>query len=503
VTFVVTGGATFAGGTQTSLVVTTNNDGVATAELVSLVAGDHPVTATVGSSTTVPKNSTFIADETTAVITETDFSVASGAVANGSAINALSATVKDSNGNAVPNVSVTFVVTGGATFAGGTQTSLTATTNNSGVATAALVSLVAGDHPVTATVGSSTTVPKNSTFIADETTAVIAAADFSVASGAVANNTSTNALSVTVKDAGGNTVPNVSVTFVVTGGATFAGGTLTSLTATTNNSGVATAALVSLVAGDHPVTATVGSNVTVPKNSTFIADETTAVIMETDFSVASGAVANNSATNALSATVKDGNGNAVPNVSVTFIVTGGATFAGGTQTSLTATTNNSGVATAALVSLVAGEHSVTATVGANIPVTKNSAFIADETTAEITETDFSVASGAVANNSATNGLSATVKDGNGNVVPNVDVIFTVTGGATFDGISQTSLTVNTDSSGIATAGLVSLVAGDHPVTATVGSNVTVPKNSTFIADETTAEITETDFSVASGAVANN
>ncbi|WP_186369565.1 Ig-like domain-containing protein, partial [Yersinia alsatica] len=177
-------------------------------------------------------------------------------------------------------------------------------------------------------------------FIADETTAEITETDFSVASGAVANNTSTNALSATVKDGNGNVVPNVSVTFVVTGGATFAGGTLTSLTATTNNDGVATAELVSLVAGDHPVTAAVGSNVTVPKNSTFIADETTAVIMETDFSVASGAVANGSATNALSVTVKDAGGNTVPNVSVTFVVTGGATFAGGTQTSLVVTTNN-------------------------------------------------------------------------------------------------------------------------------------------------------------------
>ncbi|OVZ93156.1 hypothetical protein CBW58_07045 [Yersinia frederiksenii] len=502
VTFVVTGGATFAGGTQTSLTATTNNSGVATAALVSLVAGDHPVTATVGSSTTVPKNSTFIADETTAVITETDFSVGSGAVANNTSTNALSATVKDGNGNAVPNVSVTFVVTGGATFAGGTQTSLTATTNNSGVATAALVSLVAGDHLVTATVGSNITGPKNSAFIADETTAEIAATDFSVASGAVANGSATNALSVTVKDAGGNTVPNVSVTFVVTGGATFAGGTQTSLTATTNNSGVATAELVSLVAGDHPVTAAVGSNITVPKNSAFIADETTAVIAATDFSVASGAVANGSATNTLSATVKDAGGNVVPNVSVTFVVTGGATFAGSTQTSLTATTNNSGVATAELVSLVAGEHSVTATVGANIPVTKNSAFIADETTAIIAAADFSVASGAVANNTSTNALGATVKDGNGNVVPNVSVTFVVTGGATFAGGTLTSLTATTNNDGVATAELVSLVAGDHPVTAAVGSNVTVPKNSTFIADETTAVIMETDFSVASGAVAN-
>ncbi|CNI94667.1 invasin [Yersinia frederiksenii] len=140
------------------------------------------------------------------------------------------------------------------------------------------------------------------------------------------------------------------------------------------------------------------------------------------------------------------------------------------------------------MSLVAGDHPVTATVGANIPVTKNSAFIADETTAEITETDFSVASGAVANNSATNALSATVKDGNGNVVPNVDVTFTVTGGATFDGASQTSLTVNTDSSGVATAGLVSRIAGGNAVTATVGTYTTAAKTSTFIVDEATAAV---------------
>ncbi|WP_155410623.1 Ig-like domain-containing protein, partial [Yersinia frederiksenii] len=144
----------------------------------SLVAGDHPVTATVGTHTTAAKNSIFIADETTAVIAATDFTVASGAVADNSATNALSATVKDSHGNAVPNVSVTFAVTGGATFAGGTQTSLAVITDNNGVATASLVSLVAGDHPVTATLGTNTTAAKNATFIPDEATAVIAATDF-------------------------------------------------------------------------------------------------------------------------------------------------------------------------------------------------------------------------------------------------------------------------------------------------------------------------------------
>ncbi|WP_186371295.1 beta strand repeat-containing protein, partial [Yersinia alsatica] len=364
-------------------------------------------------------------------------------VANNTSTNGLSATVKDGNGNAVPNVDVIFTVTGGATFDGASQTSLTVNTDSSGIATAGLVSRIAGGNAVTATVGTYTTVAKTSTFIADEATAVIAATDFSVASGAVANNTSTNALSVTVKDAGGNTVPNVSVTFVVIGGATFDGASQTSLTVNTDSSGVATAGVVSLVAGAHAVTATVGTNTTAAKTSTFIADEATAEIGSTDFSVASGAVANNTSTNGLSATVKDGNGNAVPNVSVTFVVTGGATFDGISQTSLTVNTDSSGIATAGLVSRIAGGNAVTATVGTYTTAAKTSTFIADEATAEIGSTDFAVDSGAVANNTSTNALSATVKDGNGNAVPNVSVTFVVTGGATFAGGTQTSLTATT------------------------------------------------------------
>ncbi|CQJ00162.1 inverse autotransporter beta-barrel domain-containing protein [Yersinia massiliensis] len=503
VTFAVTGGATFDGAAEVNKSVMTNNSGVATAALVSLMAGDHAVTATVGTNTTAAKTSTFIADETSAIIASADFTVASGAVANNIATNEVSATVKDGNGNTVPNVSVTFTVSGGATFEGGADLSKEVITNNLGVATALLISRVAGDHDVTATVGTNTTTAKTSTFIADETTAIIGSTDFTVASGAVANNTETNAVSATVKDGNGNLVPNVNVTFVVSGGATFDGATEVSKSATTNNAGVATATLVSLVAGDHGVTATVGTNTTAAKTSNFIADETTAVIGSTDFTVANGAVANNTATNAISATVKDGNGNTVPNVVVTFAVTGGATFNGGIEVTKEAITNNDGVATAALISLVAGDHAVTATVGTNTTAAKTSNFIADETTAEIGSTDFTVASGAAANNTATNAVSATVKDGNGNLVPNVSVTFVVSGGATFEGGADLSKEVITNNLGVATALLISRVAGDHDVTATVGTNTTTAKTSTFIADETTAIIGSTDFTVASGAVANN
>ena len=138
-------------------------DGVATATLVSLVAGDNAVTATVGSNTATAKTSSFIANSTTAQIADVDFTVAGGAVANGEATNALSATVKDANGNAVPNVDVTFAVTTGDATPGSQMVQ----TDADGVATATLVSLVAGDNAVTATVGIYTTTTKTSTFIAE------------------------------------------------------------------------------------------------------------------------------------------------------------------------------------------------------------------------------------------------------------------------------------------------------------------------------------------------
>lgn len=83
---------------------------------------------------------------------------------------------------------------------------------------------VAGTSVVTATVNGSS-ASENTTFRPDLTTAEIADADFTVGSGAVANNIATNAVSATVKDAGGNVVPNADVTFTVTGGATFVGAT--------------------------------------------------------------------------------------------------------------------------------------------------------------------------------------------------------------------------------------------------------------------------------------
>lgn len=90
--------------------------------------------------------------------------------------------------------------------------------------------------------------------------------------------------------------------------------------------------------------------------------------------------------------------------------------------------------------------------------------------------DFNVASGAIADDTAANALSATVKDGTGDPVPDIAVEFSVTSGAA----TPATQTVTTDSNGVATASLVSRVAGSNQVTASVGGNTTTAKTSTFL-----------------------
>ncbi|HDL6964622.1 TPA: Ig-like domain-containing protein, partial [Yersinia enterocolitica] len=125
----------------------------------------------------------------------------------------------------------------------------------------------------------------NTTFVADSSTATIDAADFSVASGTVANNSATNALSATVKDGQGNPVGNIAVTFAVTSGSA----TPATQTVSTNTQGVATASLVSAVVGDNAVTASVGSMTTAARTSSFVAPQLTGITVNgTTFAVNAG-----------------------------------------------------------------------------------------------------------------------------------------------------------------------------------------------------------------------
>ncbi|WP_449543953.1 Ig-like domain-containing protein, partial [Lelliottia nimipressuralis] len=264
--------------TQSATLTWKNGDTVLTPEQLVVPFGEHlagrtltldvnaPVTASseTGRPTTAEPKILF-SSYTLAVplpgIAIDDFSVAGGAVADGQASNALSATVKDAHGNLLSDVDVTFTVTEGAAM----PATQTVKTNENGIATGGLVSTVAGENQVTATVANTTTGPKTSIFIADESTAIIDGTDYIVATGAVADGSDSNALSATVRDAHGNFLSDVDVTFTVTEGAA----TPATQIVKTDDNGVAKAQIVSTVVGENQVTVTSLGSSPAPKVSAF------------------------------------------------------------------------------------------------------------------------------------------------------------------------------------------------------------------------------------------
>ncbi|HDS5593197.1 TPA: Ig-like domain-containing protein, partial [Enterobacter hormaechei subsp. xiangfangensis] len=141
VSFSATGGAKV-----TVAAVTTGADGLAKTTVTSTTAGQATVTATAGDSEQTV-NVNFTADGSTAVITDDNLSVDTGAVADGRATNAVSAIVTDANGNPVAGQEVTFSAAEGADI-----TPATATSGADGRATASVTSTKAGTYAVTAEV---------------------------------------------------------------------------------------------------------------------------------------------------------------------------------------------------------------------------------------------------------------------------------------------------------------------------------------------------------------
>jgi hypothetical protein len=232
----------FAGGGSTATAVT-NAQGLATAPVLTAnsTAGSFTVTAGTGSATAAfsltnqagaPTSLTVVAGTPQSATINTAFATA------------LQVTVKDVGGNAVSGVTVTFTApASGASgsFAGGGSTA-TAVTNAQGLATAPVFTAnsTAGSFTVTAGTGSATAA-------FSLTNQAGAPAGLTVVAGtpqsATINTAFATALQAAVKDAGGNLLGGVTLTFTApASGAsgTFAGGGNTA-TAVTNAQGLATA----------------------------------------------------------------------------------------------------------------------------------------------------------------------------------------------------------------------------------------------------------------------
>ncbi len=173
---------------------------------------------------------------------------------------ALQASVKDANGNPVSGVTVTFTApaTGASAAFGGAATA-TAVTNGSGIATAPVLTAngTAGSYAVTASAtGVGTAASFNLTNLAGNATSITATAG--TPQSATVSTAFATALQASVKDANGNPVSGVTVTFTApaTGASAAFGGAATA-TAVTNGSGIATAPVLTAngTAGSYAVTA--------------------------------------------------------------------------------------------------------------------------------------------------------------------------------------------------------------------------------------------------------
>ena len=356
--------ATFAGGVTTAI---TNGSGIATSPVLAAnsTLGSYSATGSVsgiatpisfGLTNTAGTAANLVATSGTPQHTSTNTAFSSN----------LAVTITDAGSNPVNGALVTFAAPAagaGGSFAGGVNT---ATTGLNGVATSAQFTANGnlGSYAVLATTPSAAgQATFNLTNTSGPVTSVTATTG-TPQSAAIGTNFALT-LSATVRDAGSNPVPGVTVTFAApvagaSGG--FAGGVNT---AVTNASGVATSVVFtanSTVGGPYNVAASV-AGVNTPANFAL----TNAPGAPASVTVASGtpqsAVPGFSFGAPLVALVRDGAGNPIPGLTVTF--TAPNSGASGTFASFnnTALTNASGLATSAVFTAngFSGTYQVTAT----------------------------------------------------------------------------------------------------------------------------------------------
>lgn len=450
VTFSLSGSATVAAGS--ALKAVTDDKGVVSVAYVNKIAETVKVTATLANGNTGSVDSHFVADPATAAI-NSDGGITvdkTTVIANGNDAATFSALVKDANGNPVPNMTVTWGTDKG--VLSGTSS----TTNTNGVATITLKNTAVEAAQVTAQVGTSGSVNAPVVnFSADTGSATLNSGDLSVdKTSLVANNTELATYTAIVKDASGNPVPGISVSWTTNLG------TLSGATSTSGTDGKATITLKSTVAGNAQVTAAVNGTPVNASNVTFTADTTTASIGSGDLTVdKTSVVANDTDVATYTALVKDANGNAVPNIAVSW------TTNLGTLSGATSNTGADGKATITLKGTKAGDATVNATVnGASQPAAAVT-LIGDVTTATVISVTPSIAkiTGTGAEKST---LTAVVKDANGNILANYPVTWSTTKGD----LSGTSSSTN--DSGNATIDLsAELVATANDTAAVTASAI--------------------------------
>ncbi|EKD3376004.1 inverse autotransporter beta domain-containing protein [Escherichia coli] len=430
----------------------TDGYGVATINMVSQVAEENTISATLPNGFSQRIIAKFVSDSSTPkfkqLVADPDTIIAGNS--QGSTLTAI---VTDFHNNPLKDMKVNFVAPGGSQL-----DNTTATTDQSGIVRVHLTSSKAGSYSVDA----SLEVDKN--IHQSVTITVVPNREQSVmtlnarSGSAIANNTNIVTLTASVKDVYGHPLPDEDVKFTLPASMT-GNFTLSSETARTDANGDAVVTLRGTKAGEFTVTATLTRNNTVAyQQVSFIGDTNSAQLQPLTASLNS-IVAGNSTGSTLTATILDAYQNPLKDQLVTF-QSNDVTLSG-----TEVTTNTLGQATVTMTSNIAGQHNVVVSRKAQASDNKtfNLSVLPDESSAKVISITGAEKTITVGENIT---LRILVQDAFNNVIAGQRVRLSAQ--------PTTNITIGdtayTDNNGYAYVNLLSTQPGVYQVTATLDNN---------------------------------
>lgn len=463
---------------------TTNHDGYLYASMTATKAGVYQVTATLDNGDSMQQTVTYVPNVANAEITLA--ASKDPVIADNNDLTTLTATVADTEGNAIANTGVTFTlpedVRANFTLSDGGK----AITDTEGKAKVTLKGTKAGAHTVTASMAGSKSGQLMVNFTADTLTAQV---NLNVTEdNFIANNIGMTKLQATVTDGNGNPVEGIKVNFRGTSV------TLSSTSVETDSQGFAEILVTSTEVGLKTVSASLADKPTevISRLLNASADVNSATITSLEIPEGQVMVAQDVA---VKAHVNDQFGNPVAHQPVTFSAEPSSQMI---ISQNTVSTNTQGVAEVTMTPERNGSYMVKASLANGASIEKQLEAIDEKLT-------LTASSPLIGVNSPTGAtLTATLTSANGTPVEGQVINFSVTPeGATLSGGK-----VRTNSSGQAPVVLTSNKVGTYTVTASFHNGVTIQTQTTvkvtgnsstahvasFIADPSTIAATNTDLS---------
>lgn len=374
-----------------------------------------------------------------------------GVLANENAANTVSVNVADEGSNPINDHTVTFAVLSGSATSFNNQN-----TAKNGVKQTLIVS-----------------------FVGDSSTAQV---DLQKSKNeVVADGNDSATMTATVRDAKGNLLNDVMVTFNVNSAEA-----KLSQTEVNSHDGIATATLTSLKNGDYRVTASVSSGSQANQQVNFIGDQSTAALT---LSVPSGDITvTNTAPQHMTATLQDKNGNPLKDKEITFSVPNDVASKFSISNGGKGMTDSNGVAIASLTGTLAGTHMIMARLAnSNVSDAQPMTFVADKDRAVVVLQTSKAE--IIGNGVDETTLTATVKDPSNHPVAGITVNFTMPQDVAANFTLENNGIAITQANGEAHVTLKGKKAGTHTVTATLGNNNTSDSQPvTFVADKASAQV---------------